>query len=396
MPSSRLVVLMVVVGVPFLLLDAPWKWATLWRYRQKFIDGYKLTILISVCALALSIVFGLLSALAGRSRLLVLRYVNRVYIDLVRGTPLLVQILVLFYVTANAVGIDDRNVCGVLILSFSYGAYLSEIIRAGIESVGKSQLESASAIGLTDGADVPVRDLSAGDPANPAVAGRPVGLARQGQCAAFDDLRLGVHPASEGNGHQHCERAGLLPGAGGGISRAHAAGRLADSPVGGGREVRDVTKGERMKIGVCRTTCKRVIFPARSVGNVRGSVTLRPLGALFVSVPLVPMDASRQNSPSRKSRFRSQSGAAYRPAAPAEGSVPETDEEAPVYAEEEVYAEDAPAEAETMDPLAAEPLAEESYAAESFPPGGVLRGRNLPGGDSLPEEDNLPAGLRCD
>ncbi len=52
--------------------------------------------------------------------------------------------------TANAVGIDDRNVCGVLILSFSYGAYLSEIIRAGVESVGRSQLESARAIGSDD------------------------------------------------------------------------------------------------------------------------------------------------------------------------------------------------------------------------------------------------------
>ena len=91
-----------------------------------------------------------MSALAGRSRLLALRYVNRVYIDLVRGTPLLVQILVLFYVTANAVGINDRNVCGVLILSLSPTArIMSEIIRAGIESVGGSQLESARAIGLS-------------------------------------------------------------------------------------------------------------------------------------------------------------------------------------------------------------------------------------------------------
>ena len=137
------------VGAPFLFLDAPWKWSAVWRYRQKFLDGYRLTILLSAGALALSLVFGALSALAGRSPVLVLRLVNRVYIDLVRGTPLLVQILVLFYVTANAVGIDDRNVCGVLILAFSYGAYLSEILRAGIESVGTSQLDSARAIGLT-------------------------------------------------------------------------------------------------------------------------------------------------------------------------------------------------------------------------------------------------------
>ncbi len=147
--AAALALVALAVYLPFLTLDAPWKWSAVWRYRQKFIDGYKLTVLISICALGLSLLVGLLSALAGRSRLLVLRQINRVYIDLVRGTPLLVQILVLYYVTANALNIDDRNVCGVLILSFSYGAYISEIVRAGIESIGKSQLESAKAIGLT-------------------------------------------------------------------------------------------------------------------------------------------------------------------------------------------------------------------------------------------------------
>ena len=147
--AAALTLVALAVYLPFLALDAPWKWSAVWRYRQKFIDGYKLTVVISVCSLGLSVLVGLLSALAGRSRLLVLREVNRVYIDLVRGTPLLVQILVLYYVTANALNIDDRNVCGVLILSFSYGAYISEIVRAGIESIGKSQLESAKAIGLT-------------------------------------------------------------------------------------------------------------------------------------------------------------------------------------------------------------------------------------------------------
>jgi polar amino acid transport system permease protein len=66
-----------------------------------------------------------------------------------RGTPLLVQILIFYYVTAQAAHIDDRNVAGVLILSIFSGAYISEVIRGGIESVGKSQLESAKAIGLT-------------------------------------------------------------------------------------------------------------------------------------------------------------------------------------------------------------------------------------------------------
>ena len=137
------------VYLPFTLLTTGWNWEGVYRYREKFYQGFLLTIVLSLASLILSTVFGCLSALAGRSRFLPLRYANRIYIDLVRGTPLLVQILILYYVTANAFGISDRNVCGVLILSFSYAAYISEVIRAGIESVGKSQLESAKAIGLT-------------------------------------------------------------------------------------------------------------------------------------------------------------------------------------------------------------------------------------------------------
>ncbi len=137
------------VCVPFTLLATHWNWGGVYQYREKFYQGFVLTIILSLVSLVCSILFGLLSALASRSRFLPLRYANRIYIDLVRGTPLLVQILVFFYVIAPALGLEDRNVCGVLILSLSYAAYISEVIRAGIESVGKSQLESAKAIGLS-------------------------------------------------------------------------------------------------------------------------------------------------------------------------------------------------------------------------------------------------------
>ncbi len=63
--------------------------------------------------------------------------------------PLLVLILVLFYVVANALSITDRFLVGVVVLSLFAGAYIAEIIRSGIESVGASQRESARAIGLT-------------------------------------------------------------------------------------------------------------------------------------------------------------------------------------------------------------------------------------------------------
>ena len=110
-----------------------------------------MTIVISLAALGLSTCIGLFFALGQRSAFLPLRYFSKIYVEVVRGTPLLVQILIFFYVVADAFGVRDRYLVGVLTLSFFSGAYISEIIRAGIESVGKSQIESAKAIGLTRG-----------------------------------------------------------------------------------------------------------------------------------------------------------------------------------------------------------------------------------------------------
>jgi polar amino acid transport system permease protein len=125
------------------------RWSSVYQYRALFWQGWLTTIAISIAALALSALIGLLSALARRSRLLPLRYLARIYVELIRGTPLLVQILIFFYVVADAMGVSNRYLVGALTLAFFSGAYISEIIRAGIESVGQSQLESARAVGLT-------------------------------------------------------------------------------------------------------------------------------------------------------------------------------------------------------------------------------------------------------
>jgi polar amino acid transport system permease protein len=133
----------------FSQLQYGWNWDAIWQYRHKFLMGWLMTVAISAAALLVSLVIGLLTALARRSSLLPLRYGALLYVEIVRGTPLLVQILILFYVVANAFGIDNRYLVGVLTLSLFAGAYLAEMIRAGIESIRDSQLESARAIGLT-------------------------------------------------------------------------------------------------------------------------------------------------------------------------------------------------------------------------------------------------------
>ncbi|MEW6160274.1 MAG: amino acid ABC transporter permease [Verrucomicrobiota bacterium] len=133
----------------FAQLNYHWNWPAVYTYRLKFLQGWFNTILISLFALVLSLLIGLLAALSRRSRFLPLRYAASIYIEVIRGTPLLVQILVFFYVVAAAFGVRDRYVVGVLTLAVFSGAYIAEIIRAGIESIGQSQLESARSIGLT-------------------------------------------------------------------------------------------------------------------------------------------------------------------------------------------------------------------------------------------------------
>jgi polar amino acid transport system permease protein len=125
------------------------RWSAIYPYRGLFLRGWLTTVGLSAAALVGSTLLGLCSALVQGSRFLPLRYLGKIYVELIRGTPLLVQILILFYVVFDAIGLQNRYVAGVLILSCFSGAYISEIIRAGIESVGRSQWESARAIGLT-------------------------------------------------------------------------------------------------------------------------------------------------------------------------------------------------------------------------------------------------------
>jgi polar amino acid transport system permease protein len=134
-----------------LLASTTANWGAVWKYRQAFWQGWLLTVLLSVISLVLSTFIGLIAALARRSSVLLVRYISAAYIECVRGMPLLVLILVLFYVVANALRIHDRLIVGIVVLSLFAGAYIAEIVRAGIESVGASQLESARAIGLTGG-----------------------------------------------------------------------------------------------------------------------------------------------------------------------------------------------------------------------------------------------------
>lgn len=124
-------------------------WEVLSKYRAVFLKGWGTTILISLVSLFLSLLIGLVISLLRRSKILAVRYFAQIYIEVIRGTPLLVQLLFFFYVVASAIGMDNRYLVGIITLSIFSGAYIAEIFRSGIESIRKTMLESATAIGLT-------------------------------------------------------------------------------------------------------------------------------------------------------------------------------------------------------------------------------------------------------
>ena len=133
----------------FLFHTQPFNFNEIWDYRKLFWNGWLTTVSLSLVSLALSTLIGLLAALLRRSSILIINSLAVIYVEFIRGTPLLVQILFFYYVAANAVGIDNRYTVGIITLSMFSGAYISEMIRAGIENIRSSQLESAQAIGLT-------------------------------------------------------------------------------------------------------------------------------------------------------------------------------------------------------------------------------------------------------
>ena len=133
----------------FLEVEYDFHWDSVWEYRQKFIDGFWLTVVISFFALILSLLIGLFFTYGQSSKFILLRYFSRFYIEIIRGTPLLVQILIFFYVFANNLGFDNRYIVGTVILALFAGAYVTEIIRAGLQSIGIEQYESAKSLGFS-------------------------------------------------------------------------------------------------------------------------------------------------------------------------------------------------------------------------------------------------------
>lgn len=132
----------------FASVHYPWNWSNAWSYRFQFLWGWGTTLAISLGASIVSILVGFGLMAGRRSPTTPLRLFCHGTVELLRGSPLLVQLLLGYYILANRLNINDPILVGMILLGFFEGAYLAEIFRGAVESIGASQREAAKAVGF--------------------------------------------------------------------------------------------------------------------------------------------------------------------------------------------------------------------------------------------------------
>jgi polar amino acid transport system permease protein len=111
-------------------------------------DGILATFEVTVLSIIFALIVGLITGLGRISRIKILNRIATVYVEVIRGIPLLVQLFYIYYAMGKIVQVP-RLVAAVTAMTICYGAYLGEIFRAGIQSVPRGQMEAALALGLT-------------------------------------------------------------------------------------------------------------------------------------------------------------------------------------------------------------------------------------------------------
>lgn len=123
-------------------------WMKVWTFKEIFFQGFGNTLLTSVCALVMALVLGILFGLMSTGEIKILRIIARVYVEVIQNTPIILQMCFLYYAlvfSGNGIGILNT---GIVALGIYHGAYISEVVRAGIEAIPKGQSEAASSQGF--------------------------------------------------------------------------------------------------------------------------------------------------------------------------------------------------------------------------------------------------------
>ena len=123
-------------------------WEKVWIYRETFLLGLLNTVQTSIFGILLALVIGLIFGLMATSSNKLLKFVARVYVEIIQNTPVLLQCCFLYYYLAFSGHSMGIIMTGVIALGVYTGAYMAEVFRAGIEAIPKGQKEAASSQGF--------------------------------------------------------------------------------------------------------------------------------------------------------------------------------------------------------------------------------------------------------
>lgn len=119
------------------------------EYGSALLTGLGITLQLTIIGIIFASIIGVLCALVNVSKNKYLKVITSIYINIIRGTPFLVQAYIIYFGLPMALGIRmDEMTAGILAISLNAGAYMAEIMRGGIEAVDKGQMEAARSLGL--------------------------------------------------------------------------------------------------------------------------------------------------------------------------------------------------------------------------------------------------------
>ena len=128
---------------------AGFKWLAVFRDWSVFAEGFVMTIALSVVALALALLLGILFGVLGTAQWKPFRWINRVYVEFIQNTPLVIQVFFLYHGLPHLGLMLPVFSVGMFGVGIYHGAYIAEVVRAGIQAVPRGQLEAAYSQGFS-------------------------------------------------------------------------------------------------------------------------------------------------------------------------------------------------------------------------------------------------------
>lgn len=126
------------------------KWESLFADYHVFLDGFIVTLEVGVLGLVLALILGMIFGIMSTSKIKVLRVISRAYVELIQNTPLVIQVFFLFNGLPYISIVLPVFLIGILGVGVYHGAYIAEVVRAGITSIPKGQFEAAYSQGFSN------------------------------------------------------------------------------------------------------------------------------------------------------------------------------------------------------------------------------------------------------